>query len=486
MNDSVLFIKNVNHFYQEGKTKKQVLYNINLSVQPEEVLILTGESGSGKTTLLSLIGGLRSLQSGSLRILDQELNGATELQKMQIRRRIGYIFQHFNLLDYMTVQKNVQLSLELQHNFEPEQAKKRSLEVVRAVGLADYIHAFPKDLSGGQKQRVAIARALAHNPPLLLADEPTAALDRRTVFITSRYLCVSVSRSSRYRLYVSRIIELIVNLAKQQHSAVLIVTHDSRIFDAADRIIRIEDGHLSFPYQDRLAVAFPMLTSKQLLELIPHLRMASYRPGEVIIQQGDIANKFCIISEGKVEVIKELPSGETVFLKQLGVNDYFGEVGVLHEVLRTATVRANQDSEVHVLEIDRGTFQSMIARSTTTRAVLQQKALEVIYNNLAQLKDYSLEIDEPVKFLVIYPGKTIIQEGDYIDTFYIILSGQVELVNDVDQSTKILNPKEYFGTAVFSEAKFSQSTIRALDKAEVKLLAIHSTALQKILISPNI
>ncbi len=465
MNDSVLFIKNVNHFYQEGKTKKQVLYNINLSVQPEEVLILTGESGSGKTTLLSLIGGLRSLQSGSLRILDQELNGATELQKMQIRRRIGYIFQHFNLLDYMTVQKNVQLSLELQHNFEPEQAKKRSLEVVRAVGLADYIHAFPKDLSGGQKQRVAIARALAHNPPLLLADEPTAALDRRTG---------------------QEIIELIVNLAKQQHSAVLIVTHDSRIFDAADRIIRIEDGHLSFPYQDRLAVAFPMLTSKQLLELIPHLRMASYRPGEVIIQQGDIANKFCIISEGKVEVIKELPSGETVFLKQLGVNDYFGEVGVLHEVLRTATVRANQDSEVHVLEIDRGTFQSMIARSTTTRAVLQQKALEVIYNNLAQLKDYSLEIDEPVKFLVIYPGKTIIQEGDYIDTFYIILSGQVELVNDVDQSTKILNPKEYFGTAVFSEAKFSQSTIRALDKAEVKLLAIHSTALQKILISPNI
>jgi ABC exporter DevA family ATP-binding subunit len=464
MKENVLLIKNVDHFYQEGKTKKQVLYDINLSVQPEEVLILTGESGSGKTTLLSLIGGLRSVQSGNLKILDQELNGATELQKMQVRRRIGYVFQHFNLLDYMTVQKNVQLSLELQHDFSPDQARKRALEVVNAVGLADYLHAFPKELSGGQKQRVAIARALAHNPPLLLADEPTAALDRRTG---------------------QEIIELIVDLAKQQHSAVLIVTHDSRIFDAADRIIRIEDGHLSFPYQDRLAVAFPMLTSKQLLELIPHLRMATYRPGEIIIQQGDIASKFCIISEGKADVIKELADGETIFLKQLGVNDYFGEVGVLHEVLRTATVRANQDSEVHVLEIDRGAFQSMIARSTTTRAVLKQKALEAIANDLTQSNSHSLEIDQPIKFLVIDAGETIIKEGDYVDTFYIILSGQVELINDQDQSTKVLHPKDYFGSAIFTQAKFSRNTIRALDQSEVKLLAIHSTILQKILITPN-
>ena len=124
--------------------------------------------------------------------------------------------------------------------------------------------------------------------------------------------------------------------------------------------------------------------------------------------------------------------------------------------------------------------------TTTTRAVLQQKALEAISNDLTQVSDSSLEIDEPLKFLAINAGEIIIHEGDYVDTFYIILSGEIELINDQDQSTKILYPKDYFGTAVFSEAKFSHSTIRALGQSEVKLLAIHSTALQKILINPNI
>ena len=222
MNPSIK-IENLNHFYGEKELTKQVLFDINLEIKAGEIVILTGPSGSGKTTLLSLIGALRSVQNGSLQELNQELYGASEEQLVQIRRHIGYIFQAHNLLPFLTARENVQMSIELHENISKKQAIAKSEAILKEVGLGERINYYPDNLSGGQKQRVAIARALVGHPSIVLADEPTAALDKKT------------GRD---------VVNLMQILAKEQHCTILLVTHDDRILDIADRVIHMEDGRL--------------------------------------------------------------------------------------------------------------------------------------------------------------------------------------------------------------------------------------------------
>ena len=222
--ESIIHIQNLNHFFGTGSLKRQVLYNINLEILPGEFVILTGPSGSGKSTLLSLIGCLRASQSGSLSVLNRELKGASSEELIQVRRQLGYITQSSNLLQFLTAQQNVQMSLGLQPNLSKRQRRNHARTILEAVGLGDRLRDYPDRLSGGQRQRVAIASALVTNPKLILADEPTAALDRE---------------SGR------NVVTLMHRLAKEQDSAVLMVTHDNRILDLADRIINVEDGKLS-------------------------------------------------------------------------------------------------------------------------------------------------------------------------------------------------------------------------------------------------
>lgn len=221
--NNILEITNLHHYFGHGKLITQTLFDINLTIKAGEIVIMTGPSGSGKTTLLTLIGGLRSVQAGSLKFNGQELLGASKEELVQVRRQIGYIFQAHNLLDFLTAMQNVQMSLELQHNISPWESYIQSETMLNAVNLGDRINYYPSDLSGGQKQRVAIARALVSRPKLVLADEPTAALD---------------SKSGR------DVVNLMQQLAKEQDCTILIVTHDNRILDIADRIITMEDGHL--------------------------------------------------------------------------------------------------------------------------------------------------------------------------------------------------------------------------------------------------
>jgi putative ABC transport system ATP-binding protein len=219
----VVAIRNLDHFFGEGALRKQILFGIELNLYQGEMVILKGPSGSGKTTLLTLMGGLRSPQNGSLRVLNQELVGAQKAELVKIRRNIGYIFQAHNLLQSLTAVQNVMLSVELHDQFSPKQALARSREMLTAVGLEDHIDYYPRNLSGGQKQRVAIARALASHPKMVLADEPTAALD---------------SKSGH------NVVEIMRTLAKEQGCTILLVTHDNRILDMADRIVELEDGCL--------------------------------------------------------------------------------------------------------------------------------------------------------------------------------------------------------------------------------------------------
>lgn len=221
--ESVISISNLNHYFGNGTLKKQVLFDVNLDIYPGKIVLMTGPSGSGKTTLLSLIGALRSVQEGSLKIFKQEMNNANEEQMVQARCFIGYIFQAHNLLPFMTVRENVQMSIELHENISKQEARIKSEAMLAEVGLGERINYYPENLSGGQKQRVAIARALVSHPKLVLADEPTAALDKKT------------GRD---------VVNLMQRLAKEQGCTILLVTHDNRILDIADRIVEMEDGRL--------------------------------------------------------------------------------------------------------------------------------------------------------------------------------------------------------------------------------------------------
>lgn len=221
---TVVEAQGLNFSYGTGELTKQILFDVSLQIVAGEIVLLTGPSGSGKTTLLTLIGALRATQSGSLSVIGTQLSGARPSQLVSVRREIGYIFQAHNLLGFLTARQNVQMAAELDPSITRSEARERSEEILRLVGLGDRIDYFPGNLSGGQKQRVAVARALVGRPKLVLADEPTAALD---------------SHSGR------EVVELMQRLAREQGSPILMVTHDNRVLDIADRIIHIEDGRVA-------------------------------------------------------------------------------------------------------------------------------------------------------------------------------------------------------------------------------------------------
>ncbi|EDY38763.1 macrolide export ATP-binding/permease protein MacB [Cyanobium sp. PCC 7001] len=220
---NAIAIEGLNHHFGRGAVRRQVLFEVRLEVAAGEIVLLTGPSGSGKTTLLTLIGGLRAAQGGSLLVLGRQLVGASALELTLARREHGYIFQSHNLHRSLTASQNVRMALELRGSLSAAEMDRRSRSILESVGLGDHLDVKPARLSVGQKQRVAVARALVGEPPLLLADEPTAALD---------------SRSGR------EVVTLMQRLAREKGCTILLVTHDSRILDIADRTLELEDGRL--------------------------------------------------------------------------------------------------------------------------------------------------------------------------------------------------------------------------------------------------
>jgi len=220
----VISARGLNFSYGQGELRKQILFDLNLEVQPGEVVLLTGPSGSGKTTLLTLIGALRTVREGELTVLGHELRDAPTSLRVVIRRQIGFIFQAHNLLDFLSARQNVELTYQLHHEMPKTELRKRTEHLFELVGLADRIDYPPAKLSIGQKQRVAVVRALAGWPQLVLADEPTASLDSKT------------GRD---------VVELLSRLAREQGCPILMVTHDNRVLDIADRKIHMEDGRIA-------------------------------------------------------------------------------------------------------------------------------------------------------------------------------------------------------------------------------------------------
>lgn len=224
MSDAAITVSGVSKVYGEGPTAVRALDDVSLSVVRGEVLLMMGPSGSGKTTLLSIMGAILGASCGSVRINGEEIVNRPQRDLPRIRlEHIGFVFQGFNLFPALTALENVALALDIRGE-RGRTAARLATDALASVGLAHKAGAYPSDLSGGQKQRVAIARALVGDPAIVLADEPTAALD---------------SQSGR------AVLELVRQLAHQRNRAVVLVTHDHRAMDYADRIVEIADGRIT-------------------------------------------------------------------------------------------------------------------------------------------------------------------------------------------------------------------------------------------------
>jgi putative ABC transport system ATP-binding protein len=352
-------VNHLNHWYGEDQeTRKQVLFNNHLEVAAGEIVIMTGPSGSGKTTLLSLLGALRTVQDGEVEVLGRRLNGLDGKELVEVRRDIGFIFQAHNLFASLTALQNVKMALELKES-DHTRIRDRATEVLTSLGLGERIHYKPGRLSGGQKQRVAIARALANRPKLILADEPTAALDE----VSGR-----------------DVVNLLKKLSQDEGCTSLIVTHDNRILDVADRIVSMVNGRIksNILVQEEFEICeflkqcdvFSRLTTGTITNIAETMAKECHPPGAVIIRQGDEGDKFYLIKSGVVDVIVNQGQPDETRVATLSKGQFFGETALLTGAPRNATVLAQQDVQLYTL--DKPNFQAAIASSEPFRKELEK------------------------------------------------------------------------------------------------------------------
>jgi len=320
-------------------------------------VIMTGPSGSGKTTLLTLIGALRTVQEGSLDVLGNQLRGAAMTELVRVRRKLGFIFQAHNLFQSLTAFQNVRMAADL-FDFPPERTSRRITELLTLLGLGHRIHYKPDSLSGGQMQRVAIARALVHQPPLVLADEPTAALDEK---------------SGR------DVVTLFQRFTREDRCTIIMVTHDNRILDVADRIVNMVDGRIKSNVLVKVTAeicaflrdvpVFQRLTPGSITEVADKVRSEKHAAGAEIVTQGEEGDKFYLVRRGVVDV-KRTEGAETRLVQSLGEGAFFGEAALLTGEPRNATVIAREDTEVYAL--GKADFQAVVKASASFEEELRK------------------------------------------------------------------------------------------------------------------
>ena len=403
--EPLLRIAGVNHTFGTGDAETQVLFDNDLEVMPGELVIMSGPSGSGKTTILTLVGGLRSVQEGDIQIWDarrgdyRSLRGLDEAGLVEVRRLIGFIFQRHNLFDSLQAVQNVRLARELFPGSDPDRIEK----LLTYLGLATRMDYKPAGLSGGQRQRVAVARALINRPKLILADEPTAALDANSglaVVTLLQHLARDRDPADLARL-VQRPDEeddgsgritpeqaaMLAGLTAEKGATSLIVTHDARIMNRADRIVHMERGKIvsNVVVAERLFVAEGLRRCAFFAAILPEQQQAIadgvcigqhpdlpvrgpaeakyagklevFRPGDVIVRQGDPvtdASRFYLIRRGSVRIDRDSGDGPRT-VAELTARDFFGDRALVTNEPRNATITATDTTEVYT--IGRETFR---------------------------------------------------------------------------------------------------------------------------------
>ena len=352
-------VDQLDHFFGEGDSRNQVLFKINMHIDPGHLVVMTGPSGSGKTTLLTLIGALRSVQFGDIEVFGRNLSGLGQRDLVAARRQIGFIFQNHNLFRSLSALENVKMAM-LLGDCPPAKMRQHGLDMLEQLGLGHRVDHKPKALSAGQCQRVAVARALVNRPKLILADEPTAALDKE---------------SSRI------VIRLLKELTSQEGCTVVMVTHDNRILDLADRIVNIVDGAIQSDVILAEAVRiceflrslelFGHLSPTELTDIAEKMKKRRYGRGEEIIREGDVGDSFFLIHEGEVEVIRRADgAAEPRAVARIGPGSFFGERALITDEPRNATIVALENVEVYTLA--KPNFRAALDASASFREQVQR------------------------------------------------------------------------------------------------------------------
>ena len=315
--------------YASGQESVRPINQLSLDVPAGSLAILLGPSGCGKTTLLSCLGGILKPTAGKIEFGNIDVTDLDSRELSEYRRNtVGIVFQAFNLVPSLTAMENVLVPLRAAR-MPKRQAHQRAEELLDRVGLAHRMSYRPGDLSGGQQQRVAVARAIALDPPLLIADEPTAHLDY---------------------IQVEEVLTLIRELASGER-VVVVATHDTRMLPLADSVV----------------------------ELVPHLDATDHEPetvtlkaGETLFEQGTMGDSIYLVAKGEIELVRELVGGGETVLKTAGSGDYFGEMGPLFALPRSATARARTDAEVVGYTVQ--SFRELLG-SLGSRDLIEHRAL---------------------------------------------------------------------------------------------------------------
>lgn len=324
-----LRIKDLVVEYASGQDTVRPINELSLDVAEGSLAILLGPSGCGKTTLLSCLGGILHPTAGRIEFGDIDLTKLDPKALSEYRRNtVGIVFQAFNLVPSLTALENVMVPLRAA-GISRTQGRERAEALLARVGLAARMHHRPGDLSGGQQQRVAVARAIALDPPLLIADEPTAHLDY---------------------IQVEEVLRLIRELASGER-VVVVATHDTRMLPLADRVV----------------------------ELVPNMSRTDHEPetvdlqaGETLFEQGTMGDFIYMVSDGQIELVRELPSGAEEVLKVAEPGDYFGEMGPLFALPRSASAKARTDATVIGYTVQ--AFREMLGASGS-RDLIEHKSL---------------------------------------------------------------------------------------------------------------
>jgi putative ABC transport system ATP-binding protein len=344
-------VERLDHHYGEGAARNQVLFDNCITIPPGQLVVMTGPSGAGKTTLLTLIGALRSVQEGRIEVLGRDLSRLAARDIVAVRREIGFIFQMHNLFDALTAFENVKMAMQLGHD-SLQAGRSHCIELLEQLGLGHRIDYKPRLLSGGERQRVAIARALVNRPHLVLADEPTAALDKDATRI---------------------VIDLLKQSTVEYDAAVIMVTHDFRVIECADRLVHMVDGRIvsDVVLHDALRICeflravdlFQALTPVQLTAVAEKMTKRHFAPGETIIREGESGEEFFLISDGEVDVVRADHE-----VARLGRGEFFGEVALISGEPRNATVVASEPLDTFVL--GKSDFQAAVVSSPSFREQL--------------------------------------------------------------------------------------------------------------------
>jgi ABC-type lipoprotein export system ATPase subunit/CRP-like cAMP-binding protein len=460
-------IKNLFKTYQTPAGDFTAVKGMNVEVQRGEFVAVIGKSGSGKSTFINMITGIDRPTSGEITIDGAPVHSFSEAQMAAWRgRNLGIVFQFFQLFPTLTLIENIILPMELNNLYSKRERQERAIHLLHMVEMADQAHKLPSTISGGQQQRVAIARALANDPPLIVADEPTGNLDSKTA---------------------EKIFSLFEELVASGKT-ILMVTHDSDLASRVDRTILISDGEIVNEY---LVRALATLTQDQLVEVARRVKPHVFPPDASIIRQGEVGDKFYILLDGKADVyIKEAGEGENeIHVNQLVRGQYFGEMALLGNGLRGATVKAAPDMAASVAELDIEAFNKLINDSRVLREELTDIVEKRnIFNQLQTISSFDHKslttILKDRKSVEYESGHDILKQGEVGETFYLLLDGQVDIVvhdsNGVETTINQLGKGSYFGEMALMGDKRRQATVRVSQGSTARIVALTAQEFEEL------